>query len=171
MPFLSTRSHIEDDYFTAVDDLNDGSEDAGAAHIGETGFAAGLFYSYICINKELLIDNLNGDKELASKAIAALTEAAVKVAPEGKQNSFGSRAYASYALAEMGDQQPRSLSVAFLKPVAKHADDYGSVAVKALEEQRHNFDKVYGACADAHCSFNALTGEGSLNEMLAFVSE
>ncbi len=26
---------IEDDYFTAVDDLNDGSEDAGAAHIGE----------------------------------------------------------------------------------------------------------------------------------------
>ena len=46
---------IEDDYFTAVDDLNDHSEDAGAAHIGETGFAAGLFYSYICINKELLI--------------------------------------------------------------------------------------------------------------------
>ena len=39
---------IEDDYFTAVDDLNSGDEDRGAAHIGETGFAAGLFYSYIC---------------------------------------------------------------------------------------------------------------------------
>ena len=32
---------IEDDYFTAVDDLNNGLEDMGAAHIGETRFAAG----------------------------------------------------------------------------------------------------------------------------------
>ena len=74
--------------FIAVDDLNDHSIDAGAAHIGETGFAAGLFYSYICINKSLLVDNLNGDEALANQAIKALTEAATKVAPEGKQNSF-----------------------------------------------------------------------------------
>lgn len=162
---------IEDDYFTAVDDLNDHSEDAGAAHIGETGFAAGLFYSYICINKALLIDNLNGDATLANKAIAALTEAAVKVAPAGKQNSFGSRAYASYVLAEIGDQQPRSLSVAFLKPIDRQAEDYGSDAVSALEKQAENFDKVYGACADTQCRINALTGEGNLQELLAFVSK
>ena len=162
---------IEDDYFTAVDDLNIGSEDAGAAHIGETGFAAGVFYSYICINKELLIENLNGDKELASEAIAALVEAAVKVAPAGKQNSFGSRAYASYALAEQGDHQPRSLSVAFLKPVPKYAEDYAAEAVKALEHQRHNFDKVYGPCADDHCVLNVTTAEGSLQELLTFVSK
>ncbi len=56
------------------------------------GFAAGLFYSYICLNRELLEKNLGGDKNLAQRAIRALTEAAVKVAPEGKQNSFGSRA-------------------------------------------------------------------------------
>ena len=162
---------IEDDYFTAVDDLNAGSEDSGAGHIGEAGFAAGLFYSYICINKEQLVDNLGGNKELADNAIAALTEAALKSSPTGKQNSFGSRAYASYALAEMGDQQPRSLSVAFLKPVPKYAEDYADEAIKALEQQRHNFDKVYGACADARHSFNALTGDGSLQELLAFVSQ
>jgi len=160
---------IEDDYFTAVDDLNDHSEDAGAAHIGETGFASGVFYSYICINKELLIDNLNGDEALANKAIAALTEAAVKVAPAGKQNSFGSRAYASYVLAESGDQQPRSLSVAFLKPIDRQAEDYGLNAVSALEMQADNFDKVYGACADSSCRINALTGEGNLQELLDFV--
>ena len=34
---------IEDDYFTAVDDLNAGEEDRGAGHIGETGFASALF--------------------------------------------------------------------------------------------------------------------------------
>lgn len=161
---------IEDDYFTAVDDLNDHSEDAGAAHIGETGFAAGVFYSYICINKELLVKNLNNDTELANKAIAALTEAAIKVAPEGKQNSFGSRAYASYVLAEKGDQQPRSLSVAFLKPISKHSEDFGADAVAAIEKQVKNFDVVYGDCADQSYAFNALKPEGSLAEMLAFIT-
>lgn len=149
---------IEDDYFTAVDDLNDGSVDAGAAHIGETGFAAGLFYSYICLNRELLGDNLDGDKALPNRTIRALTEAAVKVAPEGKQNSFGSRAYASYVLAEKGDQQPRSLSVAFLKPIT--GSDYGTDAVKALTTHLNNMDKVYGKCADQRFFVNALNGTG-----------
>jgi len=160
---------IEDDYFTAVDDLNTHEEDAGASHIGETGFAAGLFYSYICINRDLLIENLNGDKDLANKAIAALTEAAIKVAPEGKQNSFGSRAYASYVMAETGKQQPRSLSVAFLKPVGKNSEDFAQDAIAALTAQVNNFDKVYGACADERCVINASMGEGSMDELLAFV--
>ncbi|MCV6612124.1 MAG: type I-E CRISPR-associated protein Cas7/Cse4/CasC [Amphritea sp.] len=162
---------IEEDYFTAVDDLNNLHDNAGSAHIDETQFAAGLFYSYICINRDLLIENLNDDEALATKAIAALTEAALKIAPSGKQNSFGSRAYASYALAEMGDQQPRSLSVAYLKPVNARSEDYGSEAITALQTQRDNFDKVYGACADSRCELNALTGEGSVDELLAFVSE
>lgn len=162
---------IEDDYFTAVDDLNDNSEDAGAAHIGENGFAAGLFYSYICINRELLIENLTGDKALAEKAIAALTEAAVKVSPEGKQNSYGSRAYASYVLAEKGNQQPRSLSVAFLKPVSNRTEDFAAEAIFALCTQVENFDKVYGQCADARYSIDATRGEGQLDRLLAFVNE
>jgi len=163
---------IEDDYFTAVDDLNDHSVDAGAAHIGETGFAAGLFYSYICINKEQLIGNLGGDQTLANRAIAALTEAAIKVAPEGKQNSFGSRAYASYVMAEAGDQQPRSLSVAYLKPIdQRSSDDFATDAIAALEKQQQNFDQVYGDCADSRYVLNALTAQGKLQELLAFVSE
>lgn len=161
---------IEDDYFTAVDDLNDHSEDSGAAHIGETGFAAGLFYSYVCINKELLVENLNDDRVLAGKAIAALTEAAVKVAPEGKQNSFASRAYASYILAELGDQQPRSLSVSFLKPIDKYSDDFATDAIEAIEKQKANFDSVYGKCSDDSYTLNAVKAEGKLQKLLDFVA-
>jgi len=149
---------IEDDYFTAVDDLHDGSEDAGAAHIGETGFAAGLFYSYICLNKELLEKNLGGDESLAKRAMRALAEVAFKVAPVGKQNSFGSRAYASYVLVEKGDQQPRSLSVAFLKPIT--GSNYGADAITALTTQLNNMDKVYGKCADERFYIDALHGKG-----------
>ncbi|MCD9500330.1 type I-E CRISPR-associated protein Cas7/Cse4/CasC [Photobacterium carnosum] len=160
---------IEDDYFTAVDDLNDGKTDSGSAHIGEAGFAAALFYNYICINKTQLIENLSGDEALANAAIAALTETAVKVSPTGKQNSFASRAYASYVMAEKGQQQPRSLSVAFLKPV--NDQDMATAAINAISKQAVNFDKVYGACADSRYEVNAMIGEGSFVELCQFVTE
>ena len=164
---------IEDDYFTAVDDLNDGAEDMGAAHIGETRFAAALFYSYICINREQLIKNLNGNEELANKAIRALTEAAVKVSPSGKQNSFASRAYASFVLAEKGDQQPRSLSVAYLKPMTARDenDDLINDSIKALIGQRDSFDAVYGECADDSYEMSVPEKRGTLQELLDFVGK
>lgn len=159
-------SAIEDDYFTAVDDLN--TDDPGAAHIGESGFAAAVFYQYLCIDRDLLKKNLGGDEELTQKALIALVEAALKVGPSGKQNSFASRAYAHYALAEKGSQQPRSLSLAFVKPVS--GSDYAGEAVEVLQRLRDNMDKVYGACADSRCQLDVLRGEGSLAELLDFVA-
>lgn len=158
---------IEDDFFTAVDDLNTHEEDAGAGHMGDAGFGSGIFYQYICINRDLLVQNLQGDEELALKAIAALTEAASKVSPTGKQNSFASRAYTSYLMAEKGTQQPRSLSVAFLKAV--RGQNPLADAIRSLEVQRENFDQVYGACADAYQSMNVETGEGSLQGIIDFI--
>lgn len=165
---------IEDDYFTAVDDLNDGREDAGSSHIGETGFAAGLFYSYICVNRQQLIENLRGDSELADKAIGALIEAAVKVAPSGKQNSFAQQGYASYVLAEAGDQQPRSLAVSYLKPVEMRgygAADYLTQAIDAIRAQKAGFDQAYGACSDRAYELSVGEGKGNLQEMLAFIKD
>ncbi len=160
---------VEDDYFTAVDDLNEGRDDAGAAHIGETEFAAGLFYLYVCIDGDLLRENLQKDNDLCRRARRALVEAAAKVGPTGKQNSFGSRGYALYVLAEKGKEQPRSLAVAFLKPV--HGKDLFTDSVNVLSATRINMDKVYGSCAEAHKEMNAMTGEGSLEEILKFVEE
>jgi len=135
------KAAVEDDYFTAIDDLNNREEDAGSAHIGEQGFAAGLFYLYICINRDLLIENLSGDVDLANQTIRALIEAAATVAPTGKQKSFASRAWASYILAEKGPRQPRSLSIAFLKPVK--GDDMLQEAIAKLEDERRRLDGVY----------------------------
>jgi CRISPR system Cascade subunit CasC len=159
-------SAVEDDYFTAVDDLN--STDPGAAHIGESGFAAAVFYQYLCIDRDLLKRNLGGDEALTQKALRALAQAALTVGPNGKQNSFASRAYAHFGLAEKGSQQPRSLSLAFVKPVS--GGDYASEAVTVLERVRANMDKVYGVCADSHNQFNVLAGEGSVADFLDFVA-
>lgn len=160
---------VEDDYFTAVDDLNEREEDLGAAHVGESEFGAGLFYLYVCIDRELLEENLGGDADLAKKSIAGLVEAAATVAPTGKQNSFASRARASYILAEKGDQQPRGLSVAFLKP-AKGPDMMAS-AISELQNTRENMDKAYGPCADQHYVMDAVKGEGSLRDLITFATD
>jgi len=160
---------IEDDFFTAVDDLNNGDEDMGAGHMGETEFAAGLFYQYICIDRELLKENLGGDESLAKATLAALIESAATVAPSGKQNSFGSRARASYVMAEVGSQQPRSLSAAFLKPVM--GNDLLEESVSRMDHLRNNMDQAYGACADFRSSMNVVTGEGSLQAVIATATE
>lgn len=160
---------VEDDFFTAVDDLNEGKEDMGAGHMGETEFAAGLFYLYACIDRDLLEKNLGGDGELANKTIASFIECATTVAPTGKQNSFASRARASYILCEQGDQQPRSLSVAFLQPV--NGGEMLNTAIDQLNKTMENMDKVYGDCADKRKSMNASTGEGKLTEIIGCATE
>lgn len=43
------------------------------------------------------------------------------------------------------------------------------LAAQALHQRKDNFDKVYGACADARCHFDVEAGEGSLAEVIAFV--
>jgi len=159
-------SAIEDDYFTAVDDLN--LSDPGAAHIGDSGFAAAVFYQYVCIDRDRLKQNLGGDEALTQKALRALTEAALKVGPSGKQNSFASRAYAHYALAEKGAQQPRALTLAYVKPV--QGVDYAQEAIGALRRVRDNMDKVYGPCADSRSEIDVLQGQGHVAELIDFVT-
>lgn len=159
---------VEDDYFSAVDDLNFGVEDVGAGHIGETEFAAGLFYLYVCVDRDLLKQNLQGNEDLTTKALQALVEATATVAPTGKQNSFASRAYASWVLAEKGSKQPRSLSVAFLKPVAG-SDMLGS-AIGEVKAVRDKMDTVYGPLATARYEMDAQAGVGEFKGLLDFVS-
>ena len=154
---------VEDDYFTAVDDLNFVGDDVGAAHLGEIEFAAGLFYLYVCVDKQLLLENLTNDEMLVNKTLAALIECIATVGPTGKQNSFASRSRASYILCETGSQQPRSLSVAFLKSITQ--GDMLNDSINRIEQTVDNMDKVYGACADVRRSMNTLTAEGTLESI------
>jgi CRISPR system Cascade subunit CasC len=105
--FTTHRVSVEDDYYTAVDDLKAANREAdrGAGFIGVQEYGSGIFYLYLCVNASLLVRNLPGDnKALATAAAEALVDAACTVSPKGKQNSYASRAYASFALAEMGSR-------------------------------------------------------------------
>ncbi len=159
------KAEVEDDFFTAVDDLN--RDSTGAGHMGVIEFGAGLFYLYACIDTHLLRETL-GDDALAARALAALCQCACTVSPTGKQNSFASRAHASFCLAERGDAQPRSLAVAYLKGLEGEADMLPA-AIAALTTTRDNFAKVYDDTTESR-HFNPLTGEGSLAEVCAFIA-
>lgn len=163
------EARVEDDYFSAVDDLNTGETSAGAAHIGQIEFGAGVFYLYLCVDRDLLLYNLEGDVDLAERALKALVKTAATVAPTGKQNSFASRARASYILAERGTDQPRALSAAFLGRLRRDADQM-TASIDALTSMRESMDAAYGACADVYQTMR-VGGEGSLEEVLDFASE
>lgn len=84
------RVDMDFDFFTAVDDLNQG-EETGAGMMGNTGFNSACFYRYSLINLEQLIENLDGDSKLALDVIKAFAEASIKAIPTGKQNSFAAQ--------------------------------------------------------------------------------
>lgn len=168
------RVTIEDDYYTAVDDLKTSTEDAGAGFIGEAAFGSGVFYLYIVIDRRLLVENLGGDRELARKAIAALVEAAATVGPRGKISSYASHARASYMLAEAGAAAPRTLASAFAQPVDKRdpkPNDFLDESIRALESTRADFARAYPRDATATCSFSVPCGAGRLDDIIAFAVE
>lgn len=158
----------ESDYFTAVDDLQSASS-SGSSHIGEREFGSGVFYTYICINADLLVSNLNGDKETAARAAEALAKAAATIAPGGYQNSFASRVYAHYMLAEVGAASPRAMSFAFTNPI--RSTDILGTAIAQLEDYRGKIDAIYDSKCSKEASFNVVSGTGSLREVLATIRE
>lgn len=176
--FTTHKVLVEDDYYVAVDDLKASSEreDAGTSFIGVQEYGAGLFYLYACTDLNLLVKNLDGDRELACSALAALIESAATVSPRGKQSSFASRARALFVLAEKGPQQPRALAAAFLKPVgtsAKEAADFLEASIRRLTEFRSNLDSAYGPGADATQQMTATSdrSEGTLQDIIRFATE
>ncbi|MCQ4159228.1 type I-E CRISPR-associated protein Cas7/Cse4/CasC [Roseomonas sp. GC11] len=160
---------VEDDYYTAVDDLKTSADDAGAGFLGEAAFGSGVFYLYLCIDRTLLVKNLGGDSDLAKTAIRALVEAAATTAPRGKQNSFAAHGRAGYILAEKGDRQPRTLAGAFARPVKD--EDLLGVSVAALHDFRTAIDKAYHGGSAEPCKVLHVGVEGDLPTILDFVGD
>lgn len=166
------KAVVEDDYWTAVDDLKSAEEDAGAGMIGDAGFGSGVFYLYVCIDRALLVRNLGGDAALAARGIAAFVEAAATTSPRGKQASFASRARASFIMVEKGDDAPRTLAVAFMKPVEDAEMGLLAASAEQLKRTRRKIEHAYGE--SGRFRIMDLTGDepaGTLAEVVAFAAE
>ena len=127
----------ESDYFTAVDDLALGEDDdeLGSGHLGQTELTSGLYYSYVVVDVPLLISNLTGkrtndldgaDATLAASVVRSLIYLISTVSPGAKLGSTAPYARAHCVFVEAGDEQPRTLANAFLKPVRPNGDTLSS---------------------------------------------
>ena len=74
-------------------------------------------------------------------------------------------------LGEAGDQQPRSLSVSYLKPILNQ--NQGEDAIELLNQHREQQQKVYGASCNVEAQVNTLPGEKSMSlpEFIATLCE
>ena len=162
------RAEVEDDFYTAADDLKKPAEDVGAGFVGEAGFGSGVYYLYVCIDTARMVENLAGDRALARKALEVVSEAFATASPSGKRNSYSHHTRASYIRAEAGDQQPRSLAAAFLNPVS--AEDLLGESINRLRKTAGAIDKAYGASVDESAEMDLVSGSGTLAEIKAFLA-
>jgi len=163
--FTVHKAVIDDDYFTAVDDLA-GELDSitGSGHLGSNAFGSGLYYGYVNIDVKTLLKNLNGDMDKARQLVECLVEAIATVAPGAKQNTFAARSYTSYLSVETGNAQPRAYADAFIRPVT--GEDIPGTAVERVQAARAELDRSFPRQAFSCTELNRIAGTGSLPELV-----
>ncbi|HZQ34396.1 MAG TPA: type I-E CRISPR-associated protein Cas7/Cse4/CasC, partial [Dehalococcoidia bacterium] len=139
------RVSSEFDYFTAVDDLKPLEEDAGAGMIGSIEFNSACYYRYSNVDVDQLMRNLNGDAELARRALRAFIEATILALPDAKQNSFAAQNAPGFVLAVVRDRrQPVSLANAFEAPVLPRAgESLTGQSVTRLAQAFEQHERMY----------------------------
>ena len=138
----------EADYFTAVDDAKDQSDDetdAGAAMIGTVEFNSSTLYRYATVNLGHLQENL-GDAEASRIAVEAFTHGFVTTIPSGKQNTFAHGTLPDLVVVSIRQTQPVNLVGAFERPVKT---DYVQQATERLVKRAQDVDAAYGTTPSA----------------------
>ena len=130
---ISTHSvEREFDFFTAVDDLKP-EDTAGADMMGTVEFNSACFYRYAVVDWEKLVENLQNDRELATKGLRAFLEGFVAAEPAGKQNTFAAHNPPEFvAVSVRRNAAPRNLANAFEIPIRVKKDE--SLTKKSAEE-------------------------------------
>lgn len=142
---LSThRVSMEMDFYTAVDDVST-EEETGAGMMGVTGFNSACFYRYVRLDWKQLVQNLDGDTDLARRTVEAFLRASVLAVPSGKQNAFAAQNPPDFILAVVRqDGQAWSLANAFETPVHPGKNGLVNASIEALDGYWGQLQRVYG---------------------------
>lgn len=140
------RVSMEMDYFTAVDDVREDSDETGAGHINTFGFNSSCFYRYARIDWNQLLKNLNGDVDLARRTVEGFLRASIAAVPSGKQNSTAPLNPPSFLLGVVRtDGMGWNLANAFEKPVvAGYNTSLIKESIKALDQYWGKLEAMYG---------------------------
>jgi CRISPR system Cascade subunit CasC len=166
---ISTHAvDLEDDFYTAVDDLAEESGEIGAGMMGTQGFNSACFYRYAVIDREILSHHLG--KDAMEKTVAGFLRAFALAVPAAKQNSHAAQSLPSFGLLVARDHgTPVSLANAFCRPI-KGSDLIGE-SIRALCDYQACMGRVYGLYTDATLAVFHDRGEaaarGNLGHLIA----
>ncbi len=164
--FSVHEARIEQDYWTAVDDLNKLSGRQGSAHIDLRPFGAGVFYHDYCLDVPLLSRNIsyafpNLDRsqrvELTRDLIAALLYSTICRNPVGGQTGHANHDMPNSIYITYGNAFPYCAQEAFERPVQRALNGgYVEEAKKCFSEWLEERKKRYGI----FCGFEQSMGLG-----------
>jgi len=134
----------EFDFYTAVDDLKP-EDTAGADMMGTVEFNSACYYRYAVVDWAKLIENLQGDAELAAKGLRTFLQGFVMAEPTGKQNSFAAHNPPEFvAVTVSHDAPPRNLANAFETAVrAKPGESLTRKSAEALASKGRVLETAY----------------------------
>ena len=138
----------EFDFYTAVDDLKP-EDTAGADMMGTVEFNSACFYRYAVVDWDKLVENLQDDRELASKGLRSFLESFVVAEPTGKQNTFAAHNPPEFVTVSVRrNSAPRSLANAFETAVrVKKDESLTKESSMRLSAKAIALDKLYGTVA------------------------
>ena len=151
---FSTHAVImEDDFFTAVDDLALNAGETATAMLDNVGYNASVFYRYAAIDMPLLTKNLNNNPDYAKEAARAFIRAFLLSLPSAKQNSFAANNMPSFAmLVGNNAASPVSLANAFVKPI-EPTGDIVAASITAMIEHAARLNEMYDLYEWANIAF------------------
>ncbi len=143
---LST--HVFDrefDFYTAVDDLKP-DDTTGADMIGTTEFNSACFYRYAMVDWTKLVQNLQGDKELAKKGLRAFLSGFVVTEPTGRQSVFAAHNPPEFvAISVRRNTAPRNLANAFENALrVKKGESITRLSADRLVDKANQLQVAYG---------------------------
>lgn len=140
------RVEREFDYFTAVDDKEEG---VVTGMIGQVEFNSATFYRYAVVDLDKLTANLQKDRDLVLAAVRAFTLATARAVPSGKQNTFAAHNLPQFIGVCLRHAGPMNLANAFETPVSPQRDrSLTEQSVQKLAEHEAQFAAIYGSLED-----------------------
>lgn len=163
------RVDREFDFFTAVDD-HVAADEAVSGMLGTVEFNSACYYRYAAINLDKLLENLGGDKEIATQSVQAFARAFVESSPSGKQNTFAAHNLPDFVAIRVRKGVPLNLANAFEVPVRAQPElGLTGTSVNRLKERWEKYAAAYAA--DSKDAILDLTGQWSGEALVSTLPE
>lgn len=140
--FSVNEARTEYDYFTAVDDIPNDS-DNGSAYLDTKQFTDPVLYRYANVNLSETSELVRLDKSNSARIARNFVKAFLLSMPTGSINGYANVTLPEYVLITLRDDMPVSFAPAFIQAV--RADDFEAEAEGKLMGYEEKIAKNYGS--------------------------